>query len=1017
MSLRRSWLGAALLLSFVTALPARAASGDTITQSVQKGIDYLVPDARAFASANSCQACHRQGAALFGASVAKAGGYAVDPRGAPSLDDLAQRAVADQQPDGSWVHEKTYYRVSKTSYAFFGLTGYDQHVSTRFSQNLVTAAEWSLAQQQSDGRWIEEHNSQPTTYGDVQATARLMMGIAQARAHVDASAAVRYQAGLTRAARWLRANRNNTSESVMGRNYQRAYALLGLMAAGASSTDADVVALQSALLNATASPVGWSDFAQETPDEFNTGVVLYALCRSGERLKDNRSLLNAANWLKERQQADGSWKSTKFATQDVPTTFASLGLACFGELGVRVSSPSGERQLLDTDSTEGQYVSFPIRIENTGAFDFKDTYDLSVRGGLLGWSFRVTPSKLELASGDHTTVTLEIIAPAHLPPSLPVPFSVTARSRTNKGVVSTTTVLVSTNPPPPTTGHATGVSFVSGAHTTVDSRLIPHSLSVHVKDAVSDTFVTGSGKNALAAPGKGVVSFYVAGIAVGSDTDPDGDGVYAIQWVPGSTWPAEGEQDVRAIYSGIDLPASQQDLLPSLMASTLTLTPLQDPDGDGVPDDEEVGLGTDPRNPDTDGDGRFDGDEVIAGTDPLNPDTDGDGFEDGFEEEAGSNPLDPNSRPPPPPTLWLTSPWNGRVYPPDQAGGDAGFFTVRLEGGAAQPCGCIIRLREAGSGTLYAAFPSNGGAWAREVRLPLGQHTLLATATNRLGMDSSTLLVVGVPNAPDLLSQPPSLIGTSQPTLSWTLRTVPGGVLTVLQNEGQGELPRGGFRADATGLVKVVLDRPSYDGTLRYLFSPSLPGLPGQGPSAQSGPFLIDTTAPTLGSVPGSMTVPWQEEPMDFEVGGVDHGSGIQGFFWRVVYPNGTVREFNQRTWRERLSPGTHHLRVTVKDVAGNASTSEAVVTLLKHTTTLSLYDLTLPQGQPITMRAFLFDSTAGMPLSRPMRYFLNGQPVASLDNLALSLPPGRYPVRAVYDGDALYTASEVKATLTIQAP
>ncbi len=36
--------------------------------------------------------------------------------------------------------------------------------------------------------------------------------------------------------------------------------------------------------------------------------------------------------------------------------------------------------------------------------------------------------------------------------------------------------------------------------------------------------------------------------------------------------------------------------------------------------------------------------------------------------------------------------------------------------------------------------------------------------------------------------------------------------------------------------------------------------------------------------------------------------------------------------------------------------------------------------------------------------------------NLALSLPPGSYPVRAVYDGDALYTASEATATLTIQA-
>lgn len=48
---------------------------------------------------------------------------------------------------------------------------------------------------------------------------------------------------------------------------------------------------------------------------------------------------------------------------------------------------------------------------------------------------------------------------------------------------------------------------------------------------------------------------------------------------------------------------------------------------------------------DTDGDGLTDEEEIIVGTDPLNPDTDGDGFPDGLELALGSNPLDPNSIP------------------------------------------------------------------------------------------------------------------------------------------------------------------------------------------------------------------------------------------------------------------------------------------------------------------------------------------------------------------------------------
>ncbi len=68
----------------------------------------------------------------------------------------------------------------------------------------------------------------------------------------------------------------------------------------------------------------------------------------------------------------------------------------------------------------------------------------------------------------------------------------------------------------------------------------------------------------------------------------------------------------------------------------------KDSDGDGLTDDEEAKLGTDPFNKDTDGDGLTDGDEVkIYKTNPLNPDTDFDGLTDGQEVlKHKTNPLD-----------------------------------------------------------------------------------------------------------------------------------------------------------------------------------------------------------------------------------------------------------------------------------------------------------------------------------------------------------------------------------------
>ena len=90
----------------------------------------------------------------------------------------------------------------------------------------------------------------------------------------------------------------------------------------------------------------------------------------------------------------------------------------------------------------------------------------------------------------------------------------------------------------------------------------------------------------------------------------------------------------------------------------------KDTDGDGLPDDKEKELGTDPNKADTDDDGIDDGDEVDgsknpfdkdgnkvadgengAPTDPTKPDTDGDGTNDGDEVTGSKNdgkPTDPN---------------------------------------------------------------------------------------------------------------------------------------------------------------------------------------------------------------------------------------------------------------------------------------------------------------------------------------------------------------------------------------
>lgn len=89
----------------------------------------------------------------------------------------------------------------------------------------------------------------------------------------------------------------------------------------------------------------------------------------------------------------------------------------------------------------------------------------------------------------------------------------------------------------------------------------------------------------------------------------------------------------------LPLPPTVPEMPPSPPPPPPPQAPL-DSDGDGLTDEDEAGLGTEPLTADTDGDGLLDNEEVrIYKSDPLNSDTDNDSFKDGDEVKAGYNPI------------------------------------------------------------------------------------------------------------------------------------------------------------------------------------------------------------------------------------------------------------------------------------------------------------------------------------------------------------------------------------------
>ena len=118
-------------------------------------------------------------------------------------------------------------------------------------------------------------------------------------------------------------------------------------------------------------------------------------------------------------------------------------------------------------------------------------------------------------------------------------------------------------------------------------------------------------------------------VTISVPRDTDGDGLSDDDEALLGTDPDKGDSDGDGVLDGLEV--------------DLGLDPLRaDTDEDGLNDGDELNRDTDPRGADTDRDGLTDGEEVSAKTDPRDPDTDDGGVFDGAEVSNGTNPLDAN---------------------------------------------------------------------------------------------------------------------------------------------------------------------------------------------------------------------------------------------------------------------------------------------------------------------------------------------------------------------------------------
>jgi len=202
----------------------------------------------------------------------------------------------------------------------------------------------------------------------------------------------------------------------------------------------------------------------------------------------------------------------------------------------------------------------------------------------------------------------------------------------------------STDIPPivlgPTSPIPTSVAITAGSS-------VLNSVGATLQLTVTGTYLGGSTSNLTA--GSSGTQYKVSNPAIAT-VSADGlvtavrSGTAIVQAVNEGS---QGLFNVRVVLSNVD---SDHDGIPDDAEIRLGLNPrdptdaLLDFDHDGLTNLREYQLGTDLRRADTDGDGLTDGQEVlIYHTNPLVADSDGDSIPDGLEVSLGTDPNDPRS--------------------------------------------------------------------------------------------------------------------------------------------------------------------------------------------------------------------------------------------------------------------------------------------------------------------------------------------------------------------------------------
>jgi ankyrin repeat protein len=292
----------------VTPAMATGMTQRTPQAAVQASLTTLQGSMRVFTSLTGCISCHQEGLGRVVTGAAKQRGLATDAAVAKAQLDRISGALTALLPlhqkalqDPAAMKNVPLIEIGEVPPAYtFMLAGLVAHRQP--ATPAISAATQVLARQQmEDGHWQFSLHRIPMQSSYFTMTA---LSVQVMNAYMPKSRASEVADRLRRARSWLLATPVKNSDD-------RAYRLLGLKWAGASSEDRQKSIEE---LRAAQHPDGgWSQEPTMQSDAYATGQALYALHVGGGVPVTDPIYQRGAQFLLRTQEEDGSWYVAKRA--------------------------------------------------------------------------------------------------------------------------------------------------------------------------------------------------------------------------------------------------------------------------------------------------------------------------------------------------------------------------------------------------------------------------------------------------------------------------------------------------------------------------------------------------------------------------------------------------------------------------------------------------------------------------------------------------------------------------------